>query len=223
MNPDGTDRSSATHSVVQRGGDGGLAGVAADFRRAWADSSDPATAGPELLPVRLAKACLTVLPVDGAGLSLLNDDFRVPLGSSDDMASVAERLQFTIGEGPCLVAAGQQRSVVTDATQLQERWPAYAKELFSHTPYRAIVALPLTLTPQLHGAVDLFLTEPAQLRAVSLADALTVADQILDVLIFTQGIAGFSDQAWSDEPEPAWLHGSIARTRTNVWVRWASS
>jgi hypothetical protein len=219
MNPAESDRSGGTpHPVAQRGTDAGLAGLVGHFRRAWAGPSDPTTATPELLPVRLAQACLAVLPVDGAGLSLLNDEFRVPLGSSDDLASVAERLQFTVGEGPCLVAAAEQRSVVADAAQLEERWPAYAKELFDHTPFRAIVALPLTLSPQLHGAVDLFLTEPAKLRAVSLADALTVTDQILDVLIFAQDIAGSSDRAWSDEPKPAWLHGSAARARTNVWV-----
>ena len=218
MNPHEGDRSGVANPVARRGADDALADVAAVFRRAWASPRDPTTANPELLPVRLARACLAVLPVDGAGISLLNDDFRVPLGSSDDTSSQAERLQFTVGEGPCLVAAREQRSVVADAAQLQERWPAYAKELFGRTPYRAIVALPLTLSPQLHGAVDLFLTEPAKLRAVSLADALTVTDQILDVLIFAQDIAGSQGGAWSDEPEPAWLHGSAARARTSVWV-----
>jgi hypothetical protein len=218
MRPENQGRYGAANPVAQRGAEAGLAGVAGSFRQAWAGSRDPETASPELLPLRLARACLAVLPVDGAGLSLLNDDFRVPLGASDDLAGLAERLQFTVGEGPCLVAAAEQRIVVADAGQLQERWPVFAKELFDHTPFQAIVALPLTLSPQLHGAMDLFLTEPAQLRAVSLADALTVTDQVLEVLIFAQDIVGSREKAWSDELEPAWLHGPAARARTNVWV-----
>ena len=49
--------------------------VADQFLAAWSAIHDPATAGPELLPVRLARACVAVLPVDGAGLSVLNGDF----------------------------------------------------------------------------------------------------------------------------------------------------
>jgi hypothetical protein len=61
-------------------------------------------AGPELLPVRLARAAVRVLPgVAGAGISVLADPgMRVPLGASDEDAATAERLQFTVGEGPCL-------------------------------------------------------------------------------------------------------------------------
>ncbi len=57
--------------------------------------------GPELLPERLARACARVLPVDGAGISLFfAEDRRLPLGASDHPASIAERMQFTAGEGP---------------------------------------------------------------------------------------------------------------------------
>src|SRR4051794_10539556 len=82
-----------------------VAAVAAEFRAAWAGARDPQTADPDLLPVRLARAAADVLGADGAGISFYEDDFRVPLGASDEMTTLAERLQFTQGQGPCLDAA----------------------------------------------------------------------------------------------------------------------
>jgi hypothetical protein len=52
--------------------------------------------GPELLPVRLARACVEVLPVAGVGISMFGSSgMRIPVGASDDDAAAAERLQFS--------------------------------------------------------------------------------------------------------------------------------
>jgi hypothetical protein len=191
--------------------------VARSFRAAWAGSRDQATAIPELLPVRLAKACVQVLPVTGAGLSLLNHDFRVPVGASDEVASRAERLQFTQGEGPCLDAARTSRIVIAGEADIREQWPLFAAEFFEQTPYRGAMCLPLRLSPETVGALDLFVTDPDDLAAISLTDAVSVCDQIIDALTIAQAITG-SAGAFSDEPEPVWLQSGAARNRTNVWV-----
>ena len=78
--------------------------IAQRFQAACADVAEPELAAIELLPVLLARACARVLGVAGAGISVFADDYRVPLGASDNDASSAERLQFTLGEGPCLDA-----------------------------------------------------------------------------------------------------------------------
>ena len=117
--------------------------LAKEFRRIWTASDDPPTATADLFPQRLAKASATLLNVNGAGLSAYGARFRVPLGASDEAALLAERLQFTQGEGPCLAAIREQRSVVADLETLETRWPAYAAELCRHTPYRAVMSLPV--------------------------------------------------------------------------------
>lgn len=132
--------------------------LARRFRAAWADGPDHGTAIPELLPVRLAKACVQVLPVAGAGLSLLNHDFRVPVGASDEVASCAERLQFTQGEGPCLDAARKSRITIADADEIEQQWPSFAAEFLQHTPYQGAICIPLNLAPEMLGALDLFVT-----------------------------------------------------------------
>jgi hypothetical protein len=77
----------------------------------------PELPGPELLPTRLMKAAAAVLPVAAAGISIfISSGHRVPLGASDDTAALAERLQFTSGEGPCLSAHATNRATwVTNA------------------------------------------------------------------------------------------------------------
>ncbi|MDT0263720.1 GAF and ANTAR domain-containing protein [Jatrophihabitans lederbergiae] len=191
--------------------------VAERFRAAWTGPADKSTAIPELLPVRLARACVQVLPVSGAGLSLLDHDFRVPVGSSDDMATHAERLQFTQGEGPCLDAAREHQVIVAAADEIERRWPAFGAEFLKHTPYRGVVSLPVRLSGNTVGALDLFLENEQDLGRLSIADGVTVTQQITDALAVAHAITK-SATAWSDEPEPLWLQSSSARNRTNVWV-----
>lgn len=84
--------------------------------------------------------------MDGAALSLLDHGFRVPVGSSDGMATHAERLQFIQGEGPCLDAARAHQLVVAAADEIERRWPAFGAEFLEHTPYRGVVSLPVRLS-----------------------------------------------------------------------------
>lgn len=191
--------------------------VAKRFRAAWTGPEDEGTAIPELLPVRLARACVAVLPVDGAGLSLLDHDFRVPVGSSDEAATHAERLQFTQGEGPCLDAARERQLVVAAAEEIELRWPAFGAEFLGTTPYRGVVSLPVRLSGDTFGALDLYVRDEHDLGLVSIVDAVTVTQQITDALIIAQAITS-SAAAWSDHPEPVWLQTAAVRNRTNVWV-----
>ncbi len=192
--------------------------LAKEFRRIWTASDDPPTATADLFPSRLAKASAMLLNVNGAGLSAYGARFRVPLGASDEAALLAERLQFTQGEGPCLAAIREQRSVVADLETLETRWPAYAAELCRHTPYRAVMSLPVK-TKDFAGALDLFLADTAQVRRVSVADALTITGEIGYALniIEAMGQGGIPDEP-RDEVGPSWLHSPSARNRTQVWI-----
>lgn len=195
--------------------------IAARFRAAVAAPDGWPPGDIELLPVRLARAALAVLPIDAAGLSLFNDDFRVPVGASDDVATLAERLQFTQGEGPCLDAARDRRIQVADLQRMEERWPSFARELFRRTPYRAIISLPLTLAAPERGAMDLYLTDAGRLDAVGLADASAVTDQVVAAMTdrtATISVDSADRPRRSDGPPPAWLNTPVAHGRTNVWI-----
>ena len=101
-----------------------------------------ATVGPELLPMVLAQAAVSVLPVEGAGLSLIKD-LRVPIGASDEIVARAEALQTTLGEGPCLTAAALEQPLVADHATMAARWPIFHQEFIAQTPYRSVASVPL--------------------------------------------------------------------------------
>ncbi|SDG89652.1 hypothetical protein [Klenkia brasiliensis] len=112
----------------------------------------------DLLPDRLARACVALLPFEGAGLSAsLLPDHRLPLGASDPTAAAAERLQFTLGEGPCLTAQQTRtRVVAATAEELRDRWPVYAQQLTGLTPFCSVVSTPVGGSLSGVVAVDLY-------------------------------------------------------------------
>jgi hypothetical protein len=114
----------------------------------------------ELLPAALAETCTHVLPIDGAGISL-TQNVRVPLAFSDDHAAEAERLQITLGDGPCLTAAQTRRPVVADLESMKSRWPLFQRQLVAKTPYRSVASVPLRANRMpAFGAMDLYSTQP---------------------------------------------------------------
>jgi hypothetical protein len=187
--------------------------IADRFAVALAGSAGTDLAGPELLPVRLARACAEVLAVDGAGISLLDgSQQRVPLGASHELAELAERLQFTAGEGPCMTAQDTRQPVFAVEEDLRRRWPAFTDLLFASTPYRAIVALPLQPSLAGSGAIDLFFEDPDRVARLEVFEAVAVGELVTSSL---------SDAAvwspWSPASGPAWMTGPVPQRRAAVW------
>ena len=168
--------------------------------------------GPELLPDRLARACAAVLPVDGVGLSVyFSADRRLPLGASDPTAATAERLQFTVGEGPCLSAHATGLPVLAGEAELQARWPGYFDLLVAHTPVRGVISLPLHGGLEDVGALDLYLEAPGDVRALGLADSLTVTAALSDAFATAMAAEPHTEDG------PAWLDSPGAGRRAQVW------
>lgn len=166
-----------------------------------------------LLPLALVEACLDVLPVEAAGLSL-TQELRVPLGASDAAVGRAERLQVTLGEGPCLSAAGRATPLVADASTLALRWPVFHTELVRQTPFRSIASVPIRLPGgEGFGAVDLYSRDEqgTPLAAVPQA-APEIADGIASFLLGTSG--------WLREGQAlgAHRHQPTMDRRLDVWV-----
>jgi hypothetical protein len=174
-------------------------------------------AQPELLPTLLSEVCVEALRVDAAGISLVAGDFRLPLGSSGPGAAMAEALQFTSGEGPCLGAARVGEIAAVQMPEIYRRWPMFAAELDSKTPYRAIVSLPLQLEPGATGAIDLYLEDPLSLARVGLADAVAVAAEVAAVLRADAALTKWTSPD-SAVPAPAWLHAPATKARGHVWI-----
>lgn len=187
--------------------------IAHRFAAALAAASGSEPAGPEMLPVRLSRACAAVVDVDAAGLSTVDSAGRwLPLGASQPAASTAERLQFTAGEGPCRSSLADGQPVLAVQEDLCRRWPEFAGLLLAGTPYRAVIALPLGPAPWGSGALDLYLTDEATIAHVDVFAATAVGELVSSAL---------SDatiwSTWTSEEGPHWLRGSDTRRRVRVW------
>jgi hypothetical protein len=156
--------------------------------------------------VRLASAAATVLGVDGVGLSIHGEPgLRTPPAASSDVAATAERLQFTAGSGPCLLAAETGFPVFGSETALARRWPVFHDLLVTSTPLRSALAFSLPGRLRGIGAMDLYSTDPAGVTAVDVFAARCVAELVSDHLDLAADWSVWTPTelpAWSDTPDP---------------------
>jgi len=166
-----------------------------------------------LLPALMARACVAVLPVAGAGLSF-TDELRIPLGASDETAARAERLQTTLGEGPCLAATAASAPLQASSEVIANRWPLFHRELLRQTPYRAVASFPLQSNQHRRfGALDLYALDGEVLSDLML-DQITIeiADPIAAILF--DGPAASYPQT---QNLPDWLASDAVMDRMTVW------
>jgi hypothetical protein len=180
-------------------------------------------AGPELLPVRLARAAVDLLPgVAGVGITVQAPrGARIPIGASDPDAATAERLQFTFGEGPCLQAATTGRPVLADPARYTRSWPLLYEEMMSRTPYRAVLSLPLQRPGAApFGSVNLHFRGALPRPSHGWPASTTVTDEIAAMLTAAPSITmdGSPHTPPPGPDEPAWLHSAPARRRQQVWI-----
>jgi hypothetical protein len=168
-----------------------------------------------LLPLVLVRAVVSVLPVSGAGLSMMTDQLRIPLAGSDQDAVMAERLQTTVGEGPCLSATATDGSLAADVAAMAASWPIFCERFVAETPYRSVASFPLLSVGGTYlGALDVYSASPeaftfSELEAVNAAVAIPIAGMLF-------GRAGTGEL---DGPTgQGWLDQELVDQRMNVWV-----
>ena len=137
---------------------------------------------------RLCEACVVLLDIDAAAISLVFDGANSgTLGSSGASARIYDELQFTLGEGPCLDSVLRRIPIlIVDLGDPEEaRWPAYRPAMLAHQ-IRGVYAIPVVVAGEFVGALDLFRARPGPLLAADLAGAVAAAElatvPLLDLL-----------------------------------------
>lgn len=137
---------------------------------------------------RLCEACVTLLDVDAAAISLVFDGVNTgTLGSSGTRAREYDELQFTLGEGPCLDSVTKRSPVLVEdlGDTAGRRWPIYGPAMLD-MQIRGICAMPVVVAGEYVGALDLFRAEPGHLTAAQLGGAAAAAElagvPLLDLL-----------------------------------------
>ena len=132
--------------------------------------------------------CIREIAVDGGGMSLVSTNgLRQPLYGSDDTAAVMERLQFTLGEGPCVEASVSGSPVLVadlddPGSGAYARWPVFLDEA-TKAHIGAVFAFPVRVGAISLGAIDLYRMSPGPLDKEELSTTLTTVDAIAAALL----------------------------------------
>lgn len=155
---------------------------------------------------RLCEACVLLLDIDAAAISLVFDGANAgTLGSSGTSARTYDELQFTYGEGPCLDAVTLRAPVVVVdlAHPGEARWPSYGRAMLEHQ-IRGVFAMPVLAAGEYIGALDLFRAQPGALVGEQLAGAAAAAElagiPVLDLLVgdLQAAVDDPSSNAWAE-------------------------
>jgi GAF domain-containing protein len=141
--------------------------------------------GGRAAPQRICEACIAMLPVSRAAVTMMaGPDRQEPIYASDATAAHLDEMQFRLGEGPCVEASTEGRPVlVPDLAEVTDsRWPIFAAAA-RRTPVRAVFVFPLQAGAIGVGVLDLYRDEPGMLGRDELAGALRAADAVLWALL----------------------------------------
>ena len=159
---------------------------------------------------RLCAACVELLGVDGAALSLASGGAFYSVGLAGTGIGPVEELQFTLGEGPCLDAVSSSAPVLAADLNDTHRWPALVGAL-AGSGVRAVFALPVTVAGFPVGVLTLCRHRPGRLIGAS-ATGLFLAGE-LAVLPLLDVMGTDMRSAVDDVGSPAWDElGSMMRT-----------
>lgn len=140
---------------------------------------------------RLCEVSAEATGVTGAGIMLMADDVsRGSVCVTDDVSTLVERLQFELGEGPCVDAYNQDRPVLEPdlAQPAIPRWLAFTGPAVE-AGVRAIFGFPLEVGAVRLGALNLYRDRPGPLTDDQHADALVMADVAAQALLVMQANA----------------------------------
>lgn len=108
------------------------------------------------LALRLCWACIDILDVDGASITVSTDGDRITLASSDWIAERLDDLQDVLGEGPVpdtLTSGEPVTAQVGDS--VQERWPMFVPASREALGHLALTAVPIRPSSEVFGVLML--------------------------------------------------------------------
>lgn len=108
------------------------------------------------LLTRVARYAVDSIPgADGAGLTLIEDDRTDTIVSTADFVRAVDDVQYGLGDGPCIMAAREGRTVMSGALEREERWGDFGGRVAAMGVH-SVVSLPLRLGDDVVGAMNVY-------------------------------------------------------------------
>jgi len=110
---------------------------------------------------RVLDSSRAALQSDGAGVLLIHARGQLEaIASTDEAVALAHALQVELGEGPCLEAAVDPRTIYrVDDTTTDAQWPRWNAEVAT-LGFRSVLAVPLVTERRRYGSLNLYAHRP---------------------------------------------------------------
>ena len=149
----------------------------------------------EAMLTQVATYAVQAIPgADGAGLTLLEQDRVDTIVSTAPFVTEIDNIQYEMGQGPCISAAREGRTVLSGSLGRDSRWPRFGGRT-ARLGVHSVVSLPLITPDGVVGAMNVYAHDKnafddraAELGQVFAAPA-AIAVQNAHVLAQTQRLA----------------------------------
>src|SRR5919112_2713465 len=110
----------------------------------------------ESLLTRVAGYAVHAIPgADGAGLTLVERDRPDTIVATAPFVAEIEDIQYGIGQGPCISAVAEARSVLSGSLGGDARWPRFGGRI-ARMGVHSVVSLPLVTPDGVVGAMNVY-------------------------------------------------------------------
>jgi GAF domain-containing protein len=112
--------------------------------------------GLEDLLTKIAEFAVRAIPgADGAGLTLTESDRADTMVASAEFVRQVDAIQYGIGEGPCITAARERRTVRSGSLSVEKQWPRFGPRV-ARLGVHSVVSLPLLVGSDVLGAMNVY-------------------------------------------------------------------
>ena len=100
-------------------------------------------------------AVLAIPGAEGAGLTFISPDGTETLVASTPFVSAVDSVQYGMREGPCITAAKEGHTVLSNSLGEDDRWPAFGAQVAALGVHSAL-SLPLIAPDRVVGAMNIY-------------------------------------------------------------------
>jgi GAF domain-containing protein len=92
---------------------------------------------------------------DGAGLTLIEAGHADTIVATADFVTAVDDIQYGLGDGPCIMAAREGRTVISRSLREEPRWGDFGRRV-ADLGVHSVVSLPLRVGDDVFGAMNVY-------------------------------------------------------------------
>lgn len=105
---------------------------------------------------RVASFAVQAIPgADGAGLTLFQEGQQATIVATAEFVGTVDDIQYGIGEGPCITAAAEARTVRSGSLGGEPLWPRFGPRV-GRLGVHSVLSLPLIAAGEVVGAMNVY-------------------------------------------------------------------